>query len=105
MSIDFNFGEHFHYDSSGFFVKLLISILGAFFGFLFALLLNKLLDRKNRKKKLLSKERQHFNQLQYLSLFLESTTITSGNQFKEIEAHTEIVKTSPLKISEPVWFA
>lgn len=105
MAINFNFGEHFHYDSGGFLIKLITSILGAFFGFLFALLLNNLLERKNKNNTIKQTHRQHYNQLKYLSVFLESTAINSERQFKEIENHSKLVLASPLKISEPAWFA
>jgi len=105
MSIDFNFGEHYHYGSSNFFLQVFISFLGAFFGFLFALIVNRLFDLKKKNREIQNRRRFLYNQLNYLSFFLNPVIIDTKKQVDKIKEHAQAVKKFPFEILSPEWLA
>ncbi len=101
MLSDFNFGEYFRYDSSRFFLDLITSFVGAFFGFLFALYLNRCAEKKIKKSEIQKRNERYLDKLEYLALYIESvldTTIKQIGMFKEFSLK---VKDSPYSIHLP----
>lgn len=101
MTIDFNFGEHYHYSSSSFIIDLFTTFVGAFFGFLFALYLNRRAEQKIKKLELEKRRDLFLDKLNYLALFIESLIDTVNKQIKYFDDFSLKVKKSPLEIHMP----
>lgn len=102
MDLNLNFGEHFYEaSSSSLFYDLLMTFFGAFLGFLVALWINRLIEKKNNKndkKKLVEEYQSH---LRYLSLLLKSILKTYPKQAENYKKLSAAVIKKPLEIELP----
>jgi hypothetical protein len=104
MNINFNYGEHF-YDNCSFFISVLIAFIGAFFGFLFALLINRWFEKKKEKQHEDNIKNLHIDRVSYLLIILRSTVKTITQQVGEYSNFGENIKRNPLKSFLPIQFA
>lgn len=95
MSINFNFVEHYFNGTESFWSDLFISFIGAFFGLLFALLLNRWADNREKNKLKRIKENQDIERLRYLGLLLKSTLVTTQKHVKYFKELAGLVKENP----------
>jgi hypothetical protein len=102
MNINLNFGEHFYEaGSSILFYDLGITFISAFLGLLAALLVNRLLDKKNLKKELKNKEQKYLSHLKYLSELLDSILKNYPKQAENYKKLSIAVNENPLEAQMP----
>lgn len=102
MNINFKFGEHFYQsDESSWIFSLLITLIGTFLGFLFALLLDKWVDRRNQKRKEIDETNKKLDVLKYLKTVLDSLISYIPKQTEKIKKFSTELKKSPLEIVHP----
>ncbi|TDN97734.1 hypothetical protein [Sunxiuqinia elliptica] len=103
MNLNFNFGEHFYEaGNSALIYDLSITFISAFLGLLAALLVNRLIDRKNRKKENKNKEQRYLSHLKYLSQLLDSIIENYPKQAENYKKLSDAVKEKPLETQLPV---
>ena len=99
IDIIFETGEHIIFGSdSSFLIKLLISFLGAFFGFGFALYLYYKKNKKEEKKENEKKEYENKSKLKYFNTTIQSFIAKSNSQNKNIREFIEKQRISANKI-------
>ena len=101
MEVFLNFFKQIQHEVSRFIIELLISFLGAFFGFLFALYLNRRADLKSKKIELYKVKQNYYDHLNHLSLMLDAITEIFQKQLDQILEHTLNIKQSPFQILSP----
>lgn len=106
MHLHFNFGENY-YDTAGssFWTGVLIAFIGAFFGLLFALWVNRLFEKRSLTNQKKTKAKQDNERLHYLTIILKSTTKTAKDQVKHYSDLAGQVETNPLQSYMPVQIA
>lgn len=98
MNINFNFGEHYFQNAdSSFWIEVLISFIGAFLGFLFALLIDRFVENRQKKKIKIAKKNNDIERLKYLLLLLKSTVKTTKTHIDSFKELSENVKQNPLE--------
>lgn len=95
MDIIFKFGEHF-YESNNptIFFQFLITIIGAFFGFLGALWVSNINDRKIKKER-----------IKYLKSLLQGILKTTEKQIENINSFILELDNNPYEINKLIWQA
>ncbi len=102
MNMNFNFGEHFYEaGNSGFIYDLLITFISAFLGFLAALWINRLIEKRSVKKEKKKEERGYLSQLKYLSQLLDSVIKNYPKQAENYKKLSIAIKEKPLEIQLP----
>jgi len=101
MTVEFNFGEHYHYGSSSFILDLITTSIGAFLGFLFALYLNRRAEKKIKLLETNKRNELYLDKLKYLALFIESILDTTSKQIEKFKELSLKVKESPYLIHLP----
>jgi len=98
MDINLLFGESYFENNSQFFCDLLISFLGAFLGFLLALLSNKWIEKRHIKR--LDKERaiERFESMKHLETLIISVLSQINQQMKHYAEYANKIKGKPLEI-------
>lgn len=105
MDINFNFGEHYYDGTGSFWMNVLIAFIGAFFGLLFALLINRCVENGEKKKVKSLKIKIDKDRLSYLALILKSTVDTSRKQIIHFTDLAKKVEENPLEIHMPNFIA
>lgn len=105
MNLNFNFGEHFYESGSSFGINVLITFIGAFFGLLFALLVNRIFENRGKKNAENKKNAQDNDRINYLGIILKSTCKTAKEQVKHYHDLAEKVKENALQAYMPVQLA
>ncbi len=77
------------------------TLIGAFLGFLFALIIYWITEFNKRKNERHSENVKAFNTLNRFSLLLKSVIITIEKQNEAFKSHTEELKEKPLNLHQP----
>ncbi len=85
-----------------FWINVLIAFIGAFFGFLSAIGVNKLFEKRNKRKLKTEKENQDKERLSFLLIILKSIITTTGKQVKHYTNWSNTLKKNPLQSCMPV---
>jgi hypothetical protein len=106
MSINFNFGEHFYSGASSHLTyDLIISIAGAFFGFLFAIWISRWNIRKNNKKEKQLQKDNNITKYHFLRERLSSVVSYCTKQADCYDTHSKELLETPYEIVEFKYFA
>lgn len=102
MKINFDIAEHFYLgDEFSWISSLLITLIGTFLGFLLVLILDKLVDRRNQKRKEIEESNKKLDVLKYLKSILDALLIYIPKQTRNIKNFSDELKKSPLEIVHP----
>lgn len=102
MNINFNFGEHFYdTNTSSLFYDIFIIFLGAFLGFLAALWINRLIEKKSEKKAQKDQELEFSSRLKYFSQLLDSVIKNYPSQASEYQKLAGKIKEKSLENALP----
>jgi hypothetical protein len=94
MNINFNFGEHFHYGDSSFWIDLFIAIFGGLIGFGTALFFYYRQNKRDKEKDIADSDKELKDVLRYFQLLITGTIKTIELQnVKSLEFSSEINKT------------
>lgn len=105
MDLNFNFGEHYYEGSGSFWTNVLIAFIGAFFGLLFALYVNRLFEKRGDKRQKKLKESLDIERIRYLGIILKSTVKTANEQVRHYFDLAILVKKNPLETQMPIQLA
>jgi len=105
MNFNFNFGEHYHEGGGSFWTNVLIAFIGAFLGLLFALLVNRIFEKRGKQNQEEIKKALNIERIRYLGIILKSTIKTAKEQVKHYFDLAELVKQNPLEAQIPIQLA
>jgi hypothetical protein len=102
MNVNFKFGEHFYQgDEFSWMVSLLITLIGTFIGFFLALLLDRSVDNRNRKRKEAEEVERRLDVLKYLKSILDALSEYIPKQTERIAEFSDQLKKNALEIVYP----
>ena len=95
MDLIFKFGQHYYEnEDSSFWFQLAIIFIGAFLGFLSALWVSNISERKLKKEK-----------IEYLKVIMSSILSSTRKQLVHFEEFIVELKANPYKLNQVVWLA
>ena len=103
LDIIFRFGEHYYQneDEGNFWLTLFFTFLSAFLGFLFALWVDRLSNKKANKVKEKEELHQLYNQLRYFRDCLNAVLTYVPNQVGKFETFAQNLRDNPHEIVIP----
>jgi hypothetical protein len=99
INIDFNYGEHIH-EALNFWWELLVTFLGALFGFLGALWINSQFERKRENKKEEEVKKVKIRRINYLSVTLKKVLKFLPKQIKKYEEYSQLIESDPYSLHD-----
>lgn len=105
MDFNFNFGEHFYESGGSFWTNVLIAFIGAFFGLLSALWVNRIFENRGKEAENSKKNAQDIDRVKYLGIILKSTCKTAKKQIEHYADLAKMITENPLQTYMPIQVA